>query len=106
MSTELATPELGKDEAVKESQRLAVKRGEAPDMEGTGMRNAHLLAVAPNASSSIICGTTSPSVEPFRANAYVQKTMSGSFLVKNKFLENNLNFEISNHKLNYIHLMS
>ena len=76
-----------KDEAVKESQRLAVKRGEAPDMEGTGMRNAHLLAVAPNASSSIICGTTSPSIEPFRANAYVQKTMSGSFLVKNKFLE-------------------
>ena len=76
-----------KDEAVKESQRLAVKRGEAPDMEGTGMRNAHLLAVAPNASSSIICGTTSPSVEPFRANAYVQKTMSGSSLVKNKFLE-------------------
>ena len=76
-----------KDEAVKESQRLAVKRGEAPDMEGTGMRNAHLLAIAPNASSSIICGTTSPSVEPFRANAYVQKTMSGSFLVKNKFLE-------------------
>lgn len=76
-----------KEEAVKESQRLAVKRGEAPDMEGTGMRNAHLLAIAPNASSSIICGTTSPSIEPFRANAYVQKTMSGSFLVKNKFLE-------------------
>jgi len=76
-----------KDEAVKESRRLAIKRGEAPDMEGTGMRNAHLLAIAPNASSSIICGTTSPSVEPFRANAYVQKTMSGSFLVKNKFLE-------------------
>ena len=51
------------------------------------MRNAHLLAIAPNASSSIICGTTSPSIEPYRANAYVQKTMSGSFLVKNKFLE-------------------
>tara|TARA_R110000822_G_scaffold20594_3_gene65869 strand:+ start:5719 stop:7479 length:1761 start_codon:yes stop_codon:yes gene_type:complete len=76
-----------KEQAVAESQRLAVKRGEAPDMEGTGMRNAHLLAIAPNASSSIICGTTSPSIEPFRANAYVQKTMSGSFLVKNKFLE-------------------
>jgi len=56
-------------------------------MEGTGLRNAHLLAVAPNASSSIICGTTSPSIEPYRANAYVQKTMSGSFLVKNKHLE-------------------
>jgi ribonucleoside-diphosphate reductase alpha chain len=76
-----------KTEAVEESKRLAVKRGEAPDMEHTGMRNAHLLAVAPNASSSIICGTTSPSVEPYRANAYVQKTMSGSFLVKNKYLE-------------------
>ena len=76
-----------KSEAVAESKRLAVKRGEAPDMEGTGMRNAHLLAIAPNASSSIICGTTSPSIEPYRANAYVQKTMSGSFLVKNKHLE-------------------
>ena len=76
-----------KQEAVEESQRLAIKRGEAPDMEGTGRRNAHLLAIAPNASSSIICGTTSPSIEPYRANAYVQKTMSGSFLVKNKYLE-------------------
>ena len=76
-----------KEQAVEESKRLAVKRGEAPDMEGTGMRNAHLLAIAPNASSSIICGTTSPSIEPYRANAYVQKTMSGSFLVKNKYLE-------------------
>jgi ribonucleoside-diphosphate reductase alpha chain len=88
-----------KEEAVKESKRLAVKRGEAPDMEGTGMRNAHLLAIAPNASSSIICGTTSPSIEPFRANAYVQKTMSGSFLVKNKFLEKLLDQkEINNEK--------
>ena len=76
-----------KEQAVEESKRLAIKRGEAPDMEGTGMRNAHLLAIAPNASSSIICGTSSPSVEPYRANAYVQKTMSGSFLVKNKYLE-------------------
>ena len=76
-----------KEEAVKESKRLAKKKGEAVDMEGTGLRNAHLLAIAPNASSSIICGTTSPSIEPFRANAYVQKTMSGSFLVKNKYLE-------------------
>jgi len=76
-----------KTQAVIESKSLGVKRGEAPDMGGTGMRNAHLLAIAPNASSSIICGTTSPSVEPYRANAYVQKTMSGSFLVKNKHLE-------------------
>jgi len=76
-----------KDQAVQESKRLAIKKGEAPDMAGSGMRNAHLLAIAPNASSSIICGTTSPSIEPYRANAYVQKTMSGSFLVKNKHLE-------------------
>jgi len=76
-----------KVQAVEESERLAIKRGEAPDMEGTGRRNAHLLAIAPNATSSIICGTTSPSIEPYRANAYVQKTMSGSFLVKNKYLE-------------------
>ena len=88
-----------KEQAVEESKRLAVKRGEAPDMEGTGMRNAHLLAIAPNASSSIICGTTSPSIEPYRANAYVQKTMSGSFLVKNKYLEKLLEKkEINNDK--------
>jgi ribonucleoside-diphosphate reductase alpha chain len=76
-----------KQQAEEESRNLAMERGEAPDMKGTGMRNAHLLAIAPNASSSIICGTTSPSIEPYRANAYVQKTMSGSFYVKNKFLE-------------------
>ena len=76
-----------KEQAEDESRNLAMERGEAPAMKGTGMRNAHLLAIAPNASSSIICGTTSPSIEPYRANAYVQKTMSGSFLVKNKFLE-------------------
>ncbi len=88
-----------KEQAVEESKRLAVKRGEAPDMENTGMRNAHLLAIAPNASSSIICGTTSPSIEPYRANAYVQKTMSGSFLVKNKYLEKLLEKkEINNDK--------
>ena len=76
-----------KKQAEETSRQLAEERGEAPDMVGTGMRNAHLLAIAPNASSSIICGTTSPSIEPYRANAYVQKTMSGSFLVKNKYLE-------------------
>ena len=47
-----------------------------------GVRNAHLLAVAPNASSSIICGNTSPSIEPYRANAFTQKTKSGSSLTE------------------------
>ena len=76
-----------KKQALETSRRLAEERGEAPDMEGTGLRNAHLLAIAPNASSSIICGSTSPSIEPIRANVYSQKTMSGTFLMKNKYLE-------------------
>lgn len=69
------------------SKKLAAERGEAPDMAGTGLRFAHMFAIAPNASSSIICGTTSPSIEPWRANAFVQKTLSGSFLVRNPYLE-------------------
>ena len=73
--------------AETESRNLAVERGEAPDANGTGMRNCHLLAVAPNASSSIICGNTSPSIEPYRANAYTQKTKSGTSLQKNEYLE-------------------
>ena len=76
-----------KSAAETASRTLAVERGEAPDAEGTGMRNCHLLAVAPNASSSIICGNTSPSIEPYRANAYSQKTKSGTSLQKNEYLE-------------------
>jgi ribonucleoside-diphosphate reductase alpha chain len=76
-----------KSSAVKASQQLALERGEAPDAIGTGMRNCHLLAIAPNASSSIICGNTSPSIEPYRANAYAQKTKSGTSLQKNEYLE-------------------
>ena len=76
-----------KKQALETSRKLAEERGEAPDMEGTGLRNAHLLAIAPNASSSIICGSTSPSIEPIRANVYSQKTMSGTFLMKNKYLQ-------------------
>jgi ribonucleoside-diphosphate reductase alpha chain len=67
--------------------KLGQERGEAPDCVGTGRRFAHVMAVAPNASSSILMGNTSPSVEPFRANAYRQDTLSGSFLNKNKHLD-------------------
>ena len=66
--------------------KLGKERGEAPDASGTGNRFSHLMAIAPNASSSIIMGNTSPSVEPYRANAYRQDTLSGSHLNKNKFL--------------------
>ena len=76
-----------KDRANEATLALGEDRGEAPDMAGSGKRNAHLLAVAPNASSSIICGGTSPSIEPTRANVYTHKTLSGSYKVKNKFLE-------------------
>ena len=76
-----------KSKAEQASRELAKERGEAPDAIGTGMRNCHLLAVAPNASSSIICGNTSPSIEPYRANAYTQKTKSGSSLQKNEYLQ-------------------
>jgi len=76
-----------KREADKETRQLAIERGACPDDDTASVRNAHLLAIAPNASSSIICGNTSPSIEPFRANAYTQKTKTGSNLVKNKFLD-------------------
>ena len=76
-----------KRNALQETRRLAVERGACPDDDSCEVRNAHLLAIAPNASSSIICGNTSPSIEPFRANAFTQKTKSGSYLMKNKFLE-------------------
>jgi ribonucleoside-diphosphate reductase alpha chain len=74
----------GLDNANKE---LGLERGEAPDAVGTGNRFSHLMAIAPNASSSIIMGNTSPSIEPYRANAYRQDTLSGSFLNKNRWLD-------------------
>ena len=67
--------------------KLGKERGEAPDAVGTGRRFSHMLAIAPNASSSIIMGNTSPSIEPLRANAYRQDTLSGSTLNKNKWLD-------------------
>ena len=76
-----------KEDASITTRKLAVEKGACPDDDTCTVRNAHLLAIAPNASSSIICGNTSPSIEPFRANAFNQKTKSGSNLMKNKFLE-------------------
>ena len=76
-----------KNKSMEATKRLAEERGEAPDIHGSGKRNAHLLAVAPNASSSIICGGASPSIETYRANVYTHKTLSGSYQVKNKYLD-------------------
>lgn len=84
------------------SAALAVERGEAPDAEGTGKRFSLLMAVAPNASSSILMGNTSPSIEPFKANCYRQDTLSGAYMNKNKYLDTIVKEKCSeNKKLDY-----
>ena len=69
--------------------KLAEERGSCPDAADYGVvkRCSHVMAIAPNASSSIIMGNTSPSIEPYAANAYRQDTSSGAYLNKNKFLD-------------------
>lgn len=84
------------------SSSLAAERGEAPDAEGTGKRFSLLMAVAPNASSSILMGNTSPSIEPFKANCYRQDTLSGAYMNKNKYLDAIIKEKCSeNKKLDY-----
>jgi len=67
---------------------LAKERGPCPDAKESGLmaRFSHKMAIAPTASISIICGGVSPCIEPFPANIYTHKTLSGSFTVKNKYL--------------------
>tara|TARA_Y100000590_G_scaffold68382_1_gene74505 strand:+ start:5193 stop:7130 length:1938 start_codon:yes stop_codon:yes gene_type:complete len=71
------------------SKELAEERGACPDAEEYGIKErfSNKTAIAPTASISIICGGTSPGVEPIAANSYTHKTLSGSFNVKNKYLE-------------------
>jgi len=71
------------------SMMLATERGPCPDAEDQGVmeRFSCKMAVAPTASISIICGSTSACVEPIPANIYTHKTLSGSFVIKNPFLE-------------------
>jgi ribonucleoside-diphosphate reductase alpha chain len=76
-------------EADKASVVLAEERGACPDAAERGVmeRFSHKLAIAPTASISIICGGTSAGIEPIPANIYTHKTLSGSFAVKNPYLE-------------------
>jgi ribonucleoside-diphosphate reductase alpha chain len=76
-------------EADKASRVLAEERGPCPDAADRGVmeRFSHKLAIAPTASISIICGGTSAGIEPIPANIYTHKTLSGSFAVKNPYLE-------------------
>ena len=76
-------------EAVIETLTLGREKGVPADLAGTERRNAHLLAIAPNANSSIICGC-SPSIEPLKSNAFTHRTRAGAHLVKNKYLEREL----------------
>ena len=82
--------------------QLGKERGEALDAKGTSRRFSHVMAIAPNASSSIIMGNTSPSIEPYRANAYRQDTLSGAYLNKNKHLDGLIKNRIEeNPKIDY-----
>jgi ribonucleoside-diphosphate reductase alpha chain len=71
------------------SKVLAEERGPCPDAAERGVmeRFSHKLAIAPTASISIICGGASAGIEPIPANIYTHKTLSGSFAVKNPYLE-------------------
>ena len=71
------------------SRVLAAERGPCPDAAERGVmeRFSHKIAIAPTASISIICGGASAGIEPIPANIYTHKTLSGSFAVKNPYLE-------------------
>ncbi|MAH05443.1 MAG: ribonucleoside-diphosphate reductase subunit alpha [Alphaproteobacteria bacterium] len=76
-------------QADKASQVLAEERGACPDAADYGIKErfSNKMAIAPTASISIICGGASPGIEPNAANAFTHKTLSGSFAVRNRYLE-------------------
>ena len=80
------------ERCIKGDMMLVEKRGSCPDAEDVGVqrRFSHWTAIAPNASSSLIMGNTSPSIEPFRANVFRQDTLSGAYIQRNKYLEREL----------------
>ena len=76
-----------KVEAEAASRQLAVEYGEPVWCRGTGMRNTHLLAIAPTVSNSVITGGISAGIEPLPANIYTFNGAKGTFIRKNKVLE-------------------
>lgn len=82
------------------NEELAIERGACPDAKESGVnkRFSHTMAIAPNASSSLIMGNTSPSIEPYAANIYRQDTSSGAYIHKNRYLDAILRQESANHK--------
>jgi len=79
-------------ECLRADNILFRKRGACPDAAWSGVdrRFSHHMAIAPNASSSLIMGNTSPSIEPYRANVFRQDTLSGAFVYRNRFLSKRL----------------
>lgn len=77
-----------KKECERADNNLVLKRGACPDAAEFGIerRFSHHMAIAPNASSSLIMGNTSPSIEPYRANVFRQDTLSGAHVYRNRFL--------------------
>ena len=76
-----------KNDAEKASRDLAAEYGEPLWCRGTGMRNTHLLAIAPTVSNSVITGGISAGIEPLPANIYTFNGAKGTFIRKNKVLE-------------------
>ena len=77
------------EQTAKASQKLAIEKGACPDAMDVGLqeRFTHKTAIAPTASISIIAGNSSPGIEPYNANTFTQKTLTGSFNVRNKHLK-------------------
>jgi ribonucleoside-diphosphate reductase alpha chain len=76
-----------KEEALKASKEMAITYGEPEWCQGTGLRHTHLMAIAPTKSNSVICGAGSEGIEPMEANYYVAKQAKGTFVRRNKYLE-------------------
>ena len=77
-----------RNKAEKASMELAAEYGEPIWCKGTGMRNTHVLAIAPTVSNSVICGGVSAGIEPLPGNVYTFNGAKGTFIRKNKVLEN------------------
>lgn len=92
----------------KANLELGAERGSPKMMEGTGKRFAHTSALAPTASNALICGNVSASIEMWRANAFRQDTMSGTFIQKNKYLDKLIQekVNVSSGKLDYDEIWS
>jgi ribonucleoside-diphosphate reductase alpha chain len=84
-----ASSSISKAQVDEASMQLAIERGPCPDAADMGVmeRFSCKMAIAPTASISIICGGTSACIEPMPANIYTHKTLSGSFSIRNPYLE-------------------